>query len=55
MNGNDPILPEDLSDEAVAQIVEILYSLARAIENRYCAQIIRHYQDNRPSQPDLWD
>lgn len=55
MNDDDPIFPEHLSDEAAAQILEILYNLALALESRYCGEIRRHYQDTRPNQPDLWD
>lgn len=37
-------LPEDLSDEAVAVLVECLYEIAGALENCYCGQLRRHYQ-----------
>ena len=37
-------LPEDLSDEAVAVLVECLYEIARSLENRYLGQLRRHYQ-----------
>ena len=37
-------LPEDLSDEAVAQLVECLYEIARCVENCYFGQLRRHYQ-----------
>jgi len=55
MNDHDPILPETLSDEAAAQMLELLYNIARALENRYFAQIRRYYQDTDPRQPDLWE
>lgn len=55
MNDDDQILPEHLSDEAAAQMVELLYEIARALENRYFAEIRRYYQDTNPRQPDLWD
>jgi len=35
-------LPEDLSDETVAQLVECLYEFARCLENRYYGQLRRH-------------
>jgi hypothetical protein len=37
-------LPDDLSDETVAQLVECLYEIARSLENCYCGQLRRHYQ-----------
>lgn len=37
-------LPEDLSDEAVAQLVECLYAIAGSLENCYFGQLRRHYQ-----------
>lgn len=46
-------LPEDLSDEAVAQVLELLYELARVLENRYTGQLHRYYQRNEAQQP-LW-
>jgi len=55
MNDDDPILPEHLSDEAAAQILEMLYNLAQALESRYFGQIRRYHQDTPPNQPDLWD
>ena len=36
-------LPDDLSDAAVAQLVESLYLIAAAIENRYYGRLRRHY------------
>ena len=50
-------LPDDLSDEAAAQLIECLYEIARVLENRYFAQIRRHYNqytDNDEQLP-LWD
>jgi len=55
MNDDDPILPEHLSDEAAAQMLELLYTITQALENRYFAQIRRHYPETHPHQPDLWD
>ena len=37
-------LPEELSGEAAAHIVEILYTLAATFENQYAAHI-RHYYE----------
>lgn len=55
MHDDDPILPEHLSDEAAAQMLELLYAITQALENRYFAQIRRHYQETHPQQPDFWD
>ncbi len=47
-------LPEDLSDEAVAQLVECLYEIARCLENRYYGQLRRYYQaDVCDAEPDV--
>ena len=50
-------LPDDLSDEAAAQLIECLYEIARALENRYFAQLHQYY--NQPTDHDeqlpLWD
>ena len=47
-------LPEDLSDEAVAQLVECLYEFARCLENRYYGQLRRYYQaDVGDAQPEV--
>lgn len=32
-------LPDNLSDQAVAQTVEVLYDIARALENHYAGQL----------------
>lgn len=55
MNKDDQILPEHLSDEAAAQMLELLYELARTLENRYYGQIKRYYQNFDPTHTDLWD
>jgi hypothetical protein len=57
MHDDPPIFPEHLSDEAAAQMLELLYAITQALENRYFAQIRRHYQETHPQQqqPDLWD
>lgn len=36
-------LSDELSDQAVAQLVESLYEVARTLENHYAAQLYRHY------------
>jgi hypothetical protein len=51
-------LPDDLSDEAAAQLLECLREIARAIENRYFAQIRQHYDKPTASDDEqlpLWD
>jgi len=47
-------LPDDLSDEAVAQLVESLYEIARALENHYAEQLHRHYHPVDTRQQELW-
>ena len=50
-NQRDFELPDDLSNEAAAHLIECLYEIARLIENRYCAQTRQHYA--RPTaEPD---
>lgn len=61
MNGhNEPDfeLPDDLSNETAAQLIECLHKIARGIENRYFAQIRQHYAQHtneRDEQLPLWD
>ncbi|MDZ7751517.1 MAG: hypothetical protein U5S82_23490 [Gammaproteobacteria bacterium] len=55
MNDDDQTLPDHLSDEAAAQMVDLLYAIAQTLENRYFAEITRYYQNTNPRQPDLWD
>lgn len=38
-------LPEHLSDEAIASLVNALYAFAEALENRYYAELQRHYRN----------
>jgi len=52
---DDRFLPEHLSDEAAAQMVELLYDIARTFENRYYGNIRRYYQNLDPTQTDLRD
>lgn len=47
-------LPDDLTDEAAAQLLECLYQLAGAIENHYAAQLRRHYHGEDRQQHPLW-
>lgn len=56
-------LPEEISDEAVAQLVECLYEFARCLENSYYGQLRRYYQIEcsepepaiDPRQRSLWN
>lgn len=53
-------LPEELSDQAAAELVECLYELAAYVESRYFAQIKRHYETEAgetadPRQQRLWE
>ncbi|MFV2074271.1 MAG: hypothetical protein ACC742_16720 [Thermoanaerobaculales bacterium] len=48
-------LPDDLSDEAAAKLLESLYEIARVIENHYAAQLHRYYHPGDDRQPDMWD
>ena len=40
-------LPDDLSDAAVGQLVDLLYALASAIENRCYLHLRRYHADQR--------
>ena len=40
-------VPEELSDEAAAHLLEYLYGLAEAFENQYFAQVCRYYDERR--------
>ncbi len=59
MNNNDELplfsLPTDLSDEAVAKLLESLYEIARVLENHYTAQLLRYYHRPDQRQTELWD
>ena len=46
-------LPEELSDEAVAQLVECLYEFARCVENHYYGQLRRYYQPEPAPTPEV--
>ena len=43
-------VPDELTDEAAAQLLEYLYGLAGAFENQYFAQICRYYDERRESE-----
>jgi len=49
------VLPDALSDETAVQLLELLHEIARAVEDRYAAQIHRHRHRGDDRQPDLWD
>ena len=40
-------VPDELSDEAAAHLLELLYGLAGAFENQHFAQICRYYDERR--------
>ena len=40
-------VPDELTDEAAAHLLEYLYGLAGAFENQYFAQICRYYDERR--------
>ena len=44
--------PPHLTDEAAAQLLDVLHELATAFENHYALQISRYYQERRPLPPD---
>ena len=55
-------VPEEISDEAAAHLLEYLYGLAGAFENQHFAQVCRYYDERREnerpcphSQLDLFD
>jgi hypothetical protein len=37
--------PRELSDQTVAELLDLLYDIACAIENHYAAQLHRYYHD----------
>ena len=43
-------VPEELSDEAAAHILEYLYGLAGAFESQHFAQICRYYDERRENE-----
>ena len=40
-------VPDELSDEAAAHTLELLYGIAGAFENQYFAHIRRYYDEQR--------
>jgi hypothetical protein len=60
MNLDDELyrsLPNTLSTEAANQLLQYLYALAGAIENRYADQLYQHPQSSayNDDQLPLWD
>ena len=58
MNERSPLglsFPPDLSDEATYEIAEFLEALSLAFDERYFAQIQRHYRAINPKLSDLSD
>jgi len=47
--------PPDLSDEAAYEIAEFLEALSLAFDERYFAQIQRHYRAINPRRSELVD
>jgi len=47
-------LPDELADETVAQLLECLYELARALESHYAGQLHRYYHPGDERQQPLW-
>ena len=48
-------LPDELSDEAAAALLEWLYELAHLVETHYAGQLLRYYYRPDPRQHELWD
>ena len=44
-------LPEEISDETAAVIVDVLYALGDAFGNHYYSQIRRYYEELRQPPP----
>ncbi len=58
MNDNYPpviTLPDELSDEAAAKMVEFFYDLAHVFESYYAGQLHRYYHPTDDRQADLWE
>lgn len=47
-------LPDELSDETVAALLELLYDLARELESHYAGQLHRYYHPEDTRQQQLW-
>lgn len=48
-------LPDELSDEAAAKMLELLYELAHLFETHYAGQLHRYYHCTDERQADLWE
>jgi hypothetical protein len=46
-------LPEHISDEAAAELLELLYALIKVVETRYYDKISRHHDISSRSCPDF--
>ena len=44
-------LPTDLSDETAAKLLELLYEIARTLENHYAVHINRYYHPGTIDNP----
>ena len=47
-------LPLDLSGEAAAKMLELLYELANLLENHYAGQLYRYHNAIDEPQTELW-
>jgi len=47
-------LPDNLSEEAAAAVLDWLYETARVLENHYAAQLLRYYRRPDQRQYPLW-
>ncbi len=54
---NPPLLalPDNLSDEAAARLLDLLYEIAHLIEEHYAGQLHRYYHRPDHRQLDIWD
>ena len=50
---DNPLFPDDLSDETASVLSDFLYQLATACENQYLAQLRRY--NRRKRQMNLYD
>ena len=48
-------IPDQLNDEAAANLVHFLQGLARVLERYYAESIARHYQRRNEDFLSLWD
>ena len=44
--------PPEINDEAITEVLELLYQLTEALESQYYGQLRRYYQATEPSLPD---